>query len=73
MQRLSCADASFVYGQTPGSHLHLGTLAVLAPLTAPDGIGVERRNKCISPGCRCRLGACDNSSAGLDHAGRPTT
>ena len=37
MQRLSGADASFVYGETPGSHLHLGTLAVLDPSTAPDG------------------------------------
>jgi WS/DGAT/MGAT family acyltransferase len=42
MQRLSGADASFVYGETPSSHMHLGTLAVLDPSTAPDGFDVER-------------------------------
>jgi hypothetical protein len=42
MQRLSGADASFVYGETPGSHLHLGTLAVLDPSTAPEGFDVHR-------------------------------
>jgi WS/DGAT/MGAT family acyltransferase len=47
MQRLSGADASFVYGETPGSHLHLGTLAVLDPSTAPDGFNVERLRSLI--------------------------
>ena len=42
MQRLSGADASFVYGETPSSHLHLGTLAVLDPSTAPEGFDVHR-------------------------------
>ena len=42
MQRLSGADASFVYGETPNWHMHLGTLAVLDPSTAPDGFDVDR-------------------------------
>ncbi len=42
MQRLSGADASFVYGETPSSHLHLGTLAVLDPSTAPEEFDVHR-------------------------------
>lgn len=29
MQRLNGADASFVYGETPSSHMYLGTLAAL--------------------------------------------
>src|SRR5664280_1326380 len=42
MQRLSGADASFVYGETPNWHMHLGTLAVLDPSTAPDGFNADR-------------------------------
>ena len=42
MQRLSGADASFVYGETPSSHMHLGTLAVLDPSAAPGGFDVDR-------------------------------
>ena len=42
MQRLSGADASFVYGETPRSHMHLGTLAVVDPSTAPGGFDVDR-------------------------------
>src|SRR5664280_2792579 len=47
MHRLSGADASFVYGETPSSHLHLGTLAVLDPSTAPDGFDAERLRSLI--------------------------
>ena len=42
MQRLSGADSSFVYGETPSWHMHLGTLAVLDPSTAPGGFDVHR-------------------------------
>ena len=42
MQRLSGADASFVYGETPSSHMHLGTLAVLDPSASPGGFDVDR-------------------------------
>ncbi len=42
MQRLSGADASFVYGETPSSHMHLGSLAVLDPSTAAGAFDVDR-------------------------------
>ncbi|MGO8861957.1 MAG: WS/DGAT/MGAT family O-acyltransferase [Acidimicrobiales bacterium] len=42
MQRLSGADASFVYGETRSSHMHLGTLAVLDTSAAPGGFSVDR-------------------------------
>jgi len=42
MQRLSGADASFVYGETSSSHMHQGAVAVLDPSTAPGGLDVDR-------------------------------
>jgi len=42
MQRLSGADAGFVYGETPSWHMHAGTLVVLDPSTAPGGFDVHR-------------------------------
>lgn len=42
MQRLSGADASFVYGETPSWHMHAGTLVVLDPSTATGGFDVGR-------------------------------
>ena len=42
MQRLSGADASFVYGETPSWHMHAGVLVVLDPSTAPGGFDVHR-------------------------------
>ena len=42
MRRLSGADASFVYGETPSSHMQLGAVAMVDPSTAPSGFDVER-------------------------------
>ncbi len=42
MQRLSGADVSFVYGETPSWHMHAGTLVVLDPSTAPGGFDIHR-------------------------------
>ncbi len=42
MKRMSGADASFVYGETPSSHMLLGTVAVLDPSTASNGFDIDR-------------------------------
>ncbi len=47
MKRLSGADASFVYGETPSSHMQLGTVAVLDPSTAPNGFDIDRLRELV--------------------------
>lgn len=36
MQQLSGQDASFIYAETPRAHMHVGTLALYDPATAPN-------------------------------------
>ena len=42
MQRLTGLDASFLYLETPSSHMHVAGLMILDPSTAADGITLER-------------------------------
>ncbi len=42
MQRLSSFDAAFLYLESPTSHMHVGSLALYDPTTAPDGWSFER-------------------------------
>ena len=38
MQQLSATDASFVYMETPNTPMHIGSLAIYDPSTAPNGL-----------------------------------
>ena len=42
MQRLTGLDASFLYLETPSSHMHVAGLMILDPSTATDGITLDR-------------------------------
>jgi len=42
MQQLSSFDAAFLYLESPTSHMHVGSLALYDPRTAPDGWGFEK-------------------------------
>jgi WS/DGAT/MGAT family acyltransferase len=42
MQRLTGLDATFLYMETPSSPMHVASLLVLDPSTAPDGFSFER-------------------------------
>ena len=42
MERLSGLDASFLLMETPASHMHVASLAVFDPSTAPGGWSIER-------------------------------
>ncbi len=42
MQRLSSFDAAFLYLESPTSHMHVGSLALYDPATAPDGWSFEQ-------------------------------
>ncbi len=37
MEQLSGQDASFVYFETPATPMHIGSVAIYDPSTAPDG------------------------------------
>ncbi len=47
MQRLSGADASFIYGETRSAHMHLGTVALVDPSTAPGGFNADRLRELV--------------------------
>ncbi|HPU15488.1 MAG TPA: wax ester/triacylglycerol synthase family O-acyltransferase, partial [Polymorphobacter sp.] len=38
MQQLSATDASFVYMETPNTPMHIGSIAIYDPSTAPNGL-----------------------------------
>lgn len=42
MQRLSSFDAAFLYLESPTSHMHVGSLALYDPTSAPDGWSFQR-------------------------------
>jgi len=42
MQRLGGMDASFVYGETPSWHVHVGAMVVPDPSSTPDRFDVHR-------------------------------
>jgi diacylglycerol O-acyltransferase / wax synthase len=42
MQRLSGLDASFLYMETPNSHMHVAGLMVLDPSSVPGGFDIDR-------------------------------
>jgi WS/DGAT/MGAT family acyltransferase len=42
MKRLTGLDASFLYMETPTTFMHVSSLMVLDPSTAPDGFGFEQ-------------------------------
>lgn len=42
VQQLSSFDAAFLYLESPTSHMHVGSLALYDPTTAPDGWSFEK-------------------------------
>lgn len=42
MQRLTGLDATFLYLETPANHMHVGSVIILDPSTAPGGYSFER-------------------------------
>ena len=42
MQRVSGPDAAFLYGETPSWHMHVSSILMADPSTAPHGFTVER-------------------------------
>ena len=52
MQRLSGLDASFLYLETPTTHMHVALVAVLDPAKMPNGYDYERVYRFIDQGVR---------------------
>jgi diacylglycerol O-acyltransferase len=42
MQRVSGPDAAFLYGETPSWHMHVSSILMADPSTAPRGFSIER-------------------------------
>jgi diacylglycerol O-acyltransferase / wax synthase len=47
-ERLSGLDASFLYGETPTMHMHVGMVAVFDPSTVPGGYSFRRVRQLIN-------------------------